>query len=88
MNETNRLNQDRTKFKAICNTIGFNNAVEGLNELNSVGQDYNMLSKCLRLSRALVMQTSRPRPQHRPNRAEQRIKALMSGRKITLGGVF
>jgi len=79
INELQRVEQDKTKFKAICNEIGFNNAIGGFNELNSVKSDFNKIQLC----RALVMQINKP------SRAEQeainKVNDLMKGKKIILG---
>ena len=79
INELQRVEQDKTKFKAICNEIGFNNAIGGFNELNSVRADFNKIQLC----RALVMQINKP------SRAEQeainKVNDLMKGKKIILG---
>lgn len=58
MQEINRIEKDRVKFGKICQAIGYNNAVEGLNELNSVESDLNKVNLCFSLGHNLITQPS------------------------------
>ena len=73
INELQRIEQDKNKFKTICKKIGYNNAVDG--ELNTIKKDYDKISYC----KALIIQSQRP------SQEEQQIKGLLQGQKIILG---
>ncbi len=70
--ELNRIEKERNKFSQICQAIGYNNAVEGLNALNGVDSDLNKVNLCLSLGHRLIMQPSI-------------IDRLRAGNKIVLG---
>ena len=78
INELQRVEQDKQRFNTICESIGFNNAVDG--EFNTIEKDFKKIQFC----RALIMQMQKP------SRAEiqagQQIKQLKAGHKIRLGG--
>lgn len=54
MKELNRIESDRNKFGQICKAIGYNNAVQGLNELNGVDSDLNKVNLCLSLGHKII----------------------------------
>ena len=70
--ELERIESDRFKFGQICNAIGYNNAVEGLNVLDGVDSDLNKVNLCLSLG-------------HRLNNMPNIIDTLKRGSKIILG---
>ena len=56
--ELKRIENERVKFSKICQAIGYNNAVEGLNVLNDVRSDLNKVNLCFSLGHRLVNQPS------------------------------
>lgn len=86
MNETQNINElarvqaDRTKFKAICHEIGYNNAVGEQNHLNSVSSDYKKIEFC----KALIKQGQK----REHSQTNKNIELLKAGHKIRLGGVY
>lgn len=78
INELQRVEQDKKRFTAICENIGFNNAVNG--EFNTIEKDFKKIQFC----RALIMQQQKP--SQAESQAEQQLKRLQAGHKIRLGG--